>query len=54
MVCRAGSLHLLAPNRSLLQTEHMRQEQWRKSSQWVGLKREHVEAALLDQEVYRS
>ncbi|PSC67186.1 beta-1,6-N-acetylglucosaminyltransferase enzyme [Micractinium conductrix] len=51
--CKHASRHEWRWSKEM-ETEHMRQEQWRKSSQWVGLKREHVEAALLDQEVYRS
>ena len=32
----------------------MNASHWRKSSQWIGLTRGHVEAVLRDEEVYRS
>jgi hypothetical protein len=35
-----------------MQTEHMNISHWRKSGQFVGLKRAHVEAVLQDTEVY--
>lgn len=45
----------LAPcNPPCLQTEHLQQGHWRKSGQFLGLTREHVELVLNDEEVYRS
>jgi len=32
----------------------MKARHWRKSTQWMGLTREHVGAVLEDTEVYRS
>lgn len=39
---------------SEMNTPHMNVSHWRKSSQWIGLTRGHVEAVLRDEEVYRS
>jgi len=38
----------------LPQTEHLTKAQWRKSSQFWGLTREHAELALQDSEVYNA
>ncbi|EFN51093.1 hypothetical protein CHLNCDRAFT_55340 [Chlorella variabilis] len=43
---------LLAEDKS--RTEHMNASHWRKSGQFIGLTRAHVEAVLRDVEVYRS
>lgn len=48
------TLALPLPLHPCTQTEHLQQQHWRKSGQFLGLMREHVEMVLNDHEVYRS